>query len=106
MNYEFIVKIRSLTIYSSSSSVTNLPVPGFKAATKKKITLNKTSGSMSLMGIPVSMLSWARAPFPVMISPIKEKAIPSCANLPTNSSFAFVNPKTGPAYQKVHHVHY
>ncbi|PKU75397.1 hypothetical protein MA16_Dca026322 [Dendrobium catenatum] len=48
------------------------------------------------MGTPVSMFSWARAPFPVIISPIREKAIPSCANLPTKSSFDFVNPKSGP----------
>uniref|UniRef100_A0A7C8ZSA2 Uncharacterized protein n=1 Tax=Opuntia streptacantha TaxID=393608 RepID=A0A7C8ZSA2_OPUST len=74
----------------------NLPVPGFKAANKKKATLSKTRGSISLIGTPVSMLSWASAPFPVIISPIKENANPSCANLPTNSSFAFVNPNRGP----------
>lgn len=78
-----------------------MPVPGFKAATKKKATLNNTSGSMSLIGIPVSMFSCARAPFPVMISPINEKAIPNCANLPTKSSFDFVNPNNGPTNKKI-----
>jgi len=46
------------------------------------------------------MLSCARAPFPVMISPIKEKAMPSWANLPTKSSLDFVNPNRGPCTQQ------
>lgn len=87
----------SSTSQSSSSSVRNLPVPGLRAAKKKKATLNRTRGSMSLIGTPVSMFSCARAPFPVMISPMMEKAIPSCASLPTKSSFAFVNPNRGPS---------
>lgn len=86
---------------ASSSSVMNFPVPGLIAAKKKKAMLNNKSGSISLIGTPVSMLSCARAPFPVMISPIRENAIPSCANLPTNSSFAFVNPKRGPSKQVI-----
>lgn len=83
--------------HSTSSSLTNLPVPGLTAAIKKKITLKRMSGSISVMGTPVSMLSWANVPLPVITSPIIEKAIPSWASRPTNSSFAFVNPKVGPA---------
>ena len=87
----------SKSSYASSSSVTNFPVPGFIAATKKKTTLNIIRGSISVIGTPVSILSCAKAPFPVMISPIIEKAMPNWANLPTKSSFALVNPNRGPA---------
>jgi hypothetical protein len=73
------------------------------AAMKKKRTLNRTSGSISLMGTPVSMLSCASAPFPVMISPMMEKATPSCASRPTNSSFDLVNPNRGPAHAPQDH---
>lgn len=89
--------------HSSSSSVTNWPVPGFNAAKKKNATLNNTSGSISLIGTPVSMFSCPSAPFPVMISPIRENAIPNCANLPTKSSFDFVNPNRGPFWSKDYH---
>lgn len=64
---------------------------------KKKTTLNRIRGSISVIGTPVSILSCAKAPFPVTISPIIEKAMPSWANLPTKSSFALVNPNKGPA---------
>jgi hypothetical protein len=50
------------------------------------------SGSVSLMGIPVSKPNCARGPFPVRASPISEKANPSYATLPTKSSFSFVKP--------------
>lgn len=68
------------------------------AAKKKKATLKRIRGSISVMGTPVSMFNWAKAPFPVMISPIIENAIPSCASLPTKSSLAFVNPNKGPTH--------
>uniref|UniRef100_A0A0V0GSS3 Putative ovule protein n=1 Tax=Solanum chacoense TaxID=4108 RepID=A0A0V0GSS3_SOLCH len=58
--------------------------------------LNNKRGSISLIGTPVSKFNCANAPFPVIISPIMENAIPNCANLPTNNSFAFVNPNNGP----------
>lgn len=64
---------------------------------KKKAMLNSTSGSSSFTGTPVSMFSCAKAPLPVIISPMIEKAMPSWASLPTKSSFAFVNPKSGPS---------
>lgn len=70
---------------------------------KKNTTFNKTRGSISLIGTPVSMFNCANAPFPVMISPISENTNPSCANLPTNSSFAFVNPNNGPAQTQSRH---
>jgi hypothetical protein len=43
------------------------------------------------------MLSCVRVPFPVMISPMIENAIPSWVRCPTNNSFAFVKPNVGPA---------
>ena len=89
---------------SSSSSVRNLPLPGLRAAKKKKATLNRTRGSISLMGTPVSMFNCASAPFPVTISPMIEKAIPNCANLPTKSSFALVNPNRGPSQCKQNEI--
>ncbi len=93
-----VLVVISFTSYdTTSSSSTNLPVPGLVAATRKYVTLKRMRGSRSVMGTPVSMLSCVRVPLPVMISPMIMNAIPSWARRPTNNSFAFVKPNVGPA---------
>mmetsp|Transcript_33730 Transcript_33730/g.86201 ORF Transcript_33730/g.86201 Transcript_33730/m.86201 type:complete len:212 (+) Transcript_33730:109-744(+) len=76
-----------------SSSFTNEPEPSLTAARKVLKMKTRIQGSAADRGIPVSRPNCASAPLPVITSPTREAANPSCAIRPTNSSLAFVKPK-------------
>lgn len=72
-------------------------VPSRTLAVRTMRLRGKDPPEVRMGHIPVSNLSWARAPFPLTVSPMRANANPSCAILPTKSSLGVEKAKSGPA---------
>lgn len=91
-NQTYIHKRIHACIYVQIHSSLNLPDPSLIAANKVNAINANKRGSVSAKGRPVSISNCAKGPFPVIASPINEKAKPNCATRPTKSSLALVKP--------------